>query len=109
VDDDVWDEAVTWALDNPNATERGVEIYAAWISGDVEAALRAGTLHGVTRFATIKDAELTSRNYLWLPTIHEHVRSAREPTLILVGAAHLGGPNGLVSQLAAGGLRLTRL
>jgi len=108
VDDDVWDEAVTWALDNPNATERGVEdIYAAWISGDVEAALRAGTLHGLTRFAPIKHAELTSRNYLWLPTIRELVRSAREPTLVLVGAAHLGGPDGLVSQLAASGLKLT--
>ena len=110
VDDAVWDEAVTWALDNPNATERGVEdIYAAWISGDVEAALRAGTLHGLTRFSPVKDAELTSRNYLWLPTIRELVRSAREPTLVLVGAAHLGGSDGLVSQLAAGGLRLTGL
>lgn len=110
VDDDVWDEAVTWALENPNATERGVEdIYAAWISGHVEPALRAGTLHGLTRFAPIKHAELTSRNFLWLPTIRELVRSAREPTLVLVGAAHLGGLDGLVSQLAAGGLRLTGL
>jgi hypothetical protein len=107
VNDDVWDEAVTCALDNPNATERGVEdIYSAWISGDVEAALRAGTLHGLTRFAAIKHAELTSRNFLWLPTIRELVRSASEPTLVLVGAAHLGGPDGLVSQLAACGLRL---
>ncbi len=108
VDDDVWDEAVTWALDNPNATERGVEdIYAAWISGDFEAALRASTLHGLIRFAPIKHAELTSRNYLWLPAIRELARSAREPTLVLVGAAHLGGPDGLVSQLAASGLKLT--
>jgi uncharacterized protein len=100
LNDDVWDEAVTWALDNPNATERGVEdIYAAWISGDVEAALRASTLHGLTRFAPIEHAELSSRNYLWLPTILELVRSACEPTLVLVGAAHLGGPDGLVSQL----------
>jgi hypothetical protein len=108
VDDGVWDEAVTWALDNPTATERGVEdIYSAWIAGDVEAALRAGTLHGLTRFAPIKHAELTSRNFLWLPTIRELVQSAIQPTLILVGAAHLGGPDGLVAQLAACGLRLT--
>jgi hypothetical protein len=108
VDDDVWDEAVMWALDNPNATERGAEdIYAAWISGDVEAALRVGTLHGLTRFAPIKHAELTLRNYLWLPIIRELVRFAREPALVLVGAAHLGGPDGLVSQLVASGLKLT--
>jgi uncharacterized protein YbaP (TraB family) len=104
----VWDEAVTWALDNPNATERGVEdIYSTWISGDAEATLRAGTMHGLTRFAPIRHAELTSRNFLWLPTIGELVRSAREPMLVLVGAAHLGGPDGLLSQLADGGLRLT--
>jgi uncharacterized protein len=110
VDDDVWDEAVTWALDNPNAIERGFEdIYAAWISGDVEAAIRASTLHGLTRFAPIKQAELTSRNYLWLTTIRELVQTAREPTLVLVGAAHLGGRDGLVSRLTAGGLRLTGL
>jgi hypothetical protein len=108
VDDDVWDEAVSWALDNPNATERGVEdIYDAWISGDVEAALRASTLHGLTRFAPIKRAELTSRNHLWLPTIRELAKSAEEPTLVLVGAAHLGGADGLLSYLAASGLRLT--
>jgi uncharacterized protein YbaP (TraB family) len=110
VDDSVWDEAATWALDNPNATVEGVQdIYSAWISGDVESALSAGTLHGVTRFPPIKHAELTSRNLLWLPTIRELVRSAREPTLVLVGAAHLGGPDGLISQLAAGGLMLTGL
>jgi uncharacterized protein len=108
VDDDIWDEAVAWALDNPNATERGAkDIYAAWISGDVEAALRASTLHGLTRFAPIKHAELTSRNHLWLPTIRELVLSAREPILVLVGAAHLGGDDGLLSLLTASGFRLT--
>lgn len=108
VDDDVWDVAATWALDNPSATERGIDdIYAAWMSGDVEAALRAGTTHGLTRFAPIKHAELTSRNNLWVPKIRQLALSASEPTLVLVGAAHLGGSDGVLSQLAASGMKLT--
>ena len=108
VHDDVWDEAATWGLDNPASMERGIdEIYGAWISGDIEAALRASVQHGLTRFAPIRHAELTARNALWMPRILELVRVAREPTLVLVGAAHLGGPDGLVAQLAASGLTLT--
>jgi uncharacterized protein YbaP (TraB family) len=81
--------------------------YRAWFSGDFEAVDRISTLHTRNRFAPIKHAVITERNHLWLPTIRELAQSAREPTLVLVGAAHLGGSDGLLPLLAAGGLRLT--
>jgi uncharacterized protein len=108
VSDAVWDAAVSWALDNPASFKRLLETsYPAWVAGDFEEVERISTLHGLSRFAAIRHAVITSRNCLWLPTIRELVQSAKEPTLILVGAAHLGGPDGLLPRLAACGLRLT--
>jgi hypothetical protein len=105
--DAVWDDAVSWALDNPASFKKVLETsYRAWVAGDFEEVDRISTLHSRTRFAPIKHAVITARNYLWLPRIRELVRSAKEPTLVLVGAAHLGGSDGLLPQLAACGLRL---
>jgi uncharacterized protein YbaP (TraB family) len=110
VSDADWDTAVSWALDNPESAKRVLETsYRAWFSGDFEEVDRISTLHTRNRFAPIKRAVITSRHDLWLPIIRELVQSATEPTLVLVGAAHLGGSNGLLSQLAAIGLRLTGL
>jgi uncharacterized protein YbaP (TraB family) len=107
VSDAIWDDAVCWALDNPASSKQVLESsYAAWIAGDFEEVDRIGTLHSRNRFEPIKHAVITARNYLWLPTIRDLVRSASEPTLVLVGAAHLGGPDGLVPQVVACGLRL---
>jgi TraB/PrgY/gumN family len=108
VSDDVWDEAVSWVLDNPGSYKTLLELsYSAWFAGDFEEVDRISTLHSRNRFAPIKHAIITARNDLWLLTIRELVQSAREPILVLVGAAHLGGTDGLLSKLAAGGLRLT--
>jgi uncharacterized protein YbaP (TraB family) len=108
VSDAVWDEAVSWALDNPGSFSRALETsYHAWVHGDFEEVDRINTLHTRNRFTPIKQAVIAARNRLWLPTIRGLVQSATNPTLVLVGAAHLGGADGLLPQLAAGGLTLT--
>jgi len=111
VTDDVSDAAVSWALDNPASFESVLATsYRAWFAGDFEEIDRISTLHTRNRFAPIRHAVITARNYLWLPTIRELVRSgANEPTLVLVGAAHLGGSDGLLQLLGADGLRLKQL
>jgi uncharacterized protein YbaP (TraB family) len=108
VSDAIWDDAVSSALDNPASSKQVLEgCYPAWIAGNFEGVDRISTLHSRNRFPPIKHAVITARYYLWLPTIRDLVQSASEPTLVLVGAAHLGGPDGLVALLAACGLRLT--
>lgn len=95
------------ALDNPASSKQVLETSdPAWIAGDFEELDRISTLHSRNRFAPIKHAVITGRNYLWLPAIRDLVQSANEPTRVLVGAAHLGGRDGRVSQLTACGLRL---
>lgn len=108
VSDTVWDDAVSWSIDNRGSFGEVLELaHAAWFAGDFEEVDRISTLRTVNRFPAIKDASITSRNCLWLPRIRAIVQSANEPTLILVGAAHLGGADGLLLQLAALGLRPT--
>jgi uncharacterized protein YbaP (TraB family) len=108
VSDAVWDDAVSWALDNPASFKTVLESsYRAWIDGDFEKVERISTLHSINRFAQIKHAMLAARNHLWLPTVRELVQSANEPTLVLVGVAHLGGSDGLLPLLGACGLRLS--
>lgn len=110
VGDAVWDDAVSWALDNPESFKTVLEAsYRAWVAGDFEDVDRISTLYSRNRFAPIKHAVITARNSLWLPIIRELKQSANEPTLVLVGAAHVGGPDGLMLQLAAAGLKLTRV
>lgn len=108
VDDAVWDDAVSWAIDNCASFKKLLETsYRAWVAGDFEEIDRLSTIHSRNRFPPIKQAVITARNYLWLPTIRQLAQAANEPTLVLVGAAHLGGSDGLLRQLAVGGLRLT--
>lgn len=108
VSDAVWDEAVSWALDNPASSKKLLESsYDAWIAGEFEEVDKISSLYWLNRFAPIKHVGISARNKLWLPTIREVVQSANEPTLVLVGVAHLGGAGGLLPLLAACGLRLT--
>lgn len=109
VSDVIWDDAVSWALDNPGSFKAVLEgSYRAWVTGDLEEVERISTLYSVSRFAPIKHAVITARNYHWLPTIRGLVESAKEPTLVLVGVAHLGGADGLVAQLSPCGLKLAK-
>ncbi len=107
VSDTAWDDAVSWAIDNRGSFGRVLETaHAAWFAGDLEEVDRVSTLHTINRFPAIKGASITSRNCLWLPRIRAIVQSANEPTLILVGAAHLGGAGGLLPLLREAGLSL---
>ena len=98
---------LSWSLDNPESSKRVLDTsYDAWLAGDFEEVDRISTLNSRNKFAPIKNAVITARNNLWLSTILELVKFVQEPTLVLVGAAHLGGADGLLALLARCGLRL---
>jgi hypothetical protein len=110
VADAVWDEAVCWALEHPGSSKQLLELsYQAWLDGDFEEIDRIASAHSRNRFPPIRDALISARNCLWLPIIRELAYSANEPTLVLLGAAHIGGSEGLLSKLAAGGLKVHAL
>ena len=83
------------------------QLASAWKSGDVA---------GVERFV-LKDLQsdpvvyqrlLVGRNRAWLPKL-EALFSRPRPAMVVVGAAHLVGPDGLVAMLKAKGYTLTQL
>ena len=83
------------------------QLAGAWKSGDVA---------GVERFV-LKDLQsdplvyqrlLVGRNRAWLPKL-EALFSRPRPAMVVVGAAHLVGPDGLVAMLKAKGYTLTQL
>lgn len=84
--------------------------------GQLASAWKAGDVAGVERFV-LQDLQsdpqvyqrlLVGRNRTWLPKI-EALFGRPHPAIVVVGAAHLVGPDGLVSLLKAKGYTLTQL
>lgn len=79
----------------------------AWRSGDAETIARL-TREEMSSFPALEARMLDFRNRKWLPEIEHHLRSGHI-YFVVVGAAHLGGPNGLLSLLRNDGCRLEQL
>jgi uncharacterized protein len=80
-------------------------LIAEWRSGDIAAlADRLETEFG--DFPELHDALVTRRNRAWLPAV-EALLAAGETGLVVVGALHLVGPEGLPALLEQAGYRVT--
>ena len=85
--------------------ERNVrEIVQAWKSGDV-GAVEKHLLVGMRDYPEIHRKVIDDRNQRWLPQI-ETLLSRGENALIVVGAAHLVGKNGVIELLKDRGYRV---
>jgi uncharacterized protein YbaP (TraB family) len=85
--------------------ERNVsEIVRAWKSGDVES-LEEHLLAGMRDYPEIHRKVIDDRNLRWLPQI-EGLLSRGENPLIIVGAGHLVGKNGVIQLLKGRGYRV---
>ena len=84
------------------------EISTAWRAGDLDAldAILVETMQA--EFAAVGDALIGDRNRAWMPRIEALFDNA-ETELLLVGALHLAGAEGLIEQLARRGYRVERL
>jgi uncharacterized protein YbaP (TraB family) len=90
------------AREGPSAT-----MIAAWRGGDVE------TLNRILResfqdFPSLAGRLIDMRNQNWLPKIDGYLRSGHT-YFVVVGAGHMGGPNGLLALLKARGCKLEQL
>jgi uncharacterized protein YbaP (TraB family) len=77
------------------------ELAAAWKAGDT-ATLERLLLNDLKAEPRLYRQLLVDRNRAWLPKIEELFRRG-SPALVVVGAAHLIGPDGLVAMLQARG------
>jgi uncharacterized protein len=93
------------SMDEMDHVERNVTaIVQAWKSGDVGAVERH-LLVGMRDYPEIHRKVIDDRNQRWLPQI-ENILSRGENALIVVGAAHLVGKNGIIELLKDRGYRV---
>ena len=90
------------SMDEMDRLERNVaQIVRAWKSGDV-GSLEKHLLAGMRDYPEIHRKVIDDRNRRWLPQI-EGLLSKGENALIIVGAAHLVGNNGVIQLLKGRG------
>ncbi len=83
------------------------EILEAWSRGEVEV-LEDLLFKGFEGFPEVFERLIAERNRNWLPKIEEFLTQSGT-TLVVVGAAHLVGPEGVVQLLEKQGYRVRQL
>jgi uncharacterized protein YbaP (TraB family) len=83
------------------------DMVRAWRNGDVAAAEKL-FLGSMAEFPQLQEKLLDERNRNWLPQIEQFIDSG-EATLVVVGAAHLIGKNGIIELLKSRGYRLEQM
>ena len=80
----------------------------AWRRGDVSTLKELGITPFKNDFPEIHKALLIDRNNAWMPQI-ETMLNTRAVEFVLVGALHLAGEDGLLTQLSARGYKVRKL
>jgi uncharacterized protein len=92
----------------PQAKPRGNDyIMSAWRRGDVESLARS-TAEAYQEFPAFGYRILGARNRRWAPKIEGYLKSG-QTYFVLVGAAHLGGSDGLLALLRARGYKVEQI
>jgi hypothetical protein len=94
-------------IDLDRSNEEVFRTLAAWRCGDAEAVYRS-THDNYRDFPTMGARLLAARNRNWTPKIEGYLRSGKV-YFVVVGAAHLGGPDGLLALLKMRGYRIEQL
>ena len=82
-------------------------IVKAWASGDLKT-LDAALLQGMREFPEVYQRVIVERNREWMPQI-ESFLSQNVNTLVVVGAGHLAGRDGLIEALKAKGYSVEQM
>jgi uncharacterized protein YbaP (TraB family) len=93
---------VKYSLHDMDNTEKELaDIVSEWKKGGASSTERA-ILEMKSQWPALYKTILADRNAAWLPQINEYLVSG-SPVLVIVGLAHLHGPDGLLKQLADSG------
>lgn len=94
-------------IDAARESPTGTTLIKAWRRGDAE------ELHRIVResfqdFPSLARGLLDTRNRNWLSKIDGYLRSG-QTYFVVVGAGHMGGPNGLLALLKSRGCKIEQL
>ena len=88
--------------DDDDGPAKMVGMARAWLHGDEAALVRDAVIEMKTDYPDLYKRVLLDRNLSWEPRIEAMAR-AKGTTLVVVGAGHLIGPDGVVAHLRADG------
>jgi uncharacterized protein len=92
---------------NAVQTSSGLNLVDLWRRGDADMLARL-TYDAYRDLPSFGERLLSARNRNWLPKIEKYLGSG-QTYFVIVGAAHMGGPDGLLSLLRARGYRIEQL
>jgi uncharacterized protein YbaP (TraB family) len=85
------------------------EIYRRWRSGDAEQLYKSLAQNVIVKAPAVYRRIVVDRNQSWLPQIVAMLAGdTKQDALVVVGALHLLGDDGLVDLLQKQGLRVER-
>jgi uncharacterized protein YbaP (TraB family) len=86
------------------------QLHALWKAGDVQGMEKITIQKMQREYPELYRSINVDRNKAWLPKLQSLLEQNTETdVLVIVGALHLIGPEGVVKQLQAKGYRLERL
>lgn len=107
-DSDDPDGLINYTLDEiGNFDEMVGGLHKSWRDGDMKTLTEIG-ISGFKDYPEIYDSILKVRNDKWMPVL-EGMFGDEGNELILVGALHLSGPDGVLTQLEAKGYKVEKL
>ncbi|MEW6997594.1 TraB/GumN family protein [Colwelliaceae bacterium BS250] len=103
------DEMIAYTLDDMGDLAESFNLLkSAWRSGDSQRLYDVGAKEWQQQFPDAYNSMLIERNNNWMPHLEEYFASS-EVELVLVGALHLVGEEGVIAQLKAKGYTVTQL
>lgn len=94
-------------IDAAHESPSGANMIKAWRRGDAEELHRI-VLESFQDFPSLARGLIDARNRNWLPKIDGYLRSGKT-YFVVVGAGHMGGPNGLLALLKSRGCKIEQL
>lgn len=96
--------------DSRDAQVETAKLHDAWRSGNVELLWKDMAAQMKREYPDLYQRINVARNDAWVPKIEKRlVESSKDDTLIVVGALHLLGPDGVVEKLRAKGYTVERV
>ena len=94
--------------DDDDGPAKMAELAQAWLHGDEPALVKDAVTEMKSDYPELYKRVLVDRNISWEPRIEDMAR-AKGTSLIVVGAGHLIGPDGVVAHLRADGFTVDRV
>jgi uncharacterized protein YbaP (TraB family) len=90
-----------------SGTASNGQILQAWRRGDVDALTRF-EVEGFRDIPSVRERLIEARNRNWVPKIERYLRSG-QTYFVVAGAAHMGGPEGVIALLRRRGYQVEQL